>query len=774
MASRVKGITVEIGGDTTGLDKALSGVDKEIKDTSKNLKDVNKLLKFDPSNTTLLKQKQELLGKQIDSTKDRLKTLKEADKQAKKQLDAGELGKDKYDALQREIAETQSSLGSLKSQKVKLDTAGLKSFGDGLTNVGKKMTAVSAGIAAIGAASLSAAKELDSGYDTIVKATGATGKSLKELKGVANNVFKTMPTDMDTVGAALGEINTKFGSTGTEAEELTKKFIKFSSITDTDVTTSVDNAYNAMTKWNLSQDETVALLDQIAGTAQGTGISVDTLFSAITDNADTLSQLGIGVEQAVGLMAQFEQAGIDSAVGLKTLNVASKAATKEGISLEEYLNRQVTSMLNAKSQTEALGIATETFGSKNAATMLAALQNGRLSLDDISGSMADYAGCVEETYENTQDPWNKMDVAMNNVKLAGAELGADIAEKLVPVIENLISVVQSIVNWWDGLSEGQKNVVETIGLVIAICGPLLMIIGSVITSVLSLSASVAALDISLGPILLVIAAVIAIIAVVIAVVKNWGAITDWIKKKFEQLKTALAKIWEAIKTAISTVINVIKTIITTVFNLIVESIKFRINLIKTVVTTVFNAVKTVITTVVNAIKTTVTTVFTNIVSGIKSILSKVTSTVKNAFQGAIDFITGLPGEALEWGKDFIQGLIDGITDMAGKVGDAVGDIVDGIADYLHFSRPDKGPLHEYEKWMPDFMKGLADGISSNKNKVVDAIKDVSGTMNLEATVKGSNATSLSDVSVKLSAILKSVQDGKVIKLDRRELGRVKA
>ena len=73
VASRIKGITVEIGGDTTGLDKALSGVDKEIKSTSSNLRDVNKLLRFDPKNTALLKQKQELLGKQIDSTKDRLK-----------------------------------------------------------------------------------------------------------------------------------------------------------------------------------------------------------------------------------------------------------------------------------------------------------------------------------------------------------------------------------------------------------------------------------------------------------------------------------------------------------------------------------------------------------------------------------------------------------------------------------------------------------------------------------------------------------------------------
>lgn len=773
MASRIKGITVEIGGDTTGLDKALSGVDKEIKNTASNLKDVNKLLKFDPNNTVLLKQKHELLGKQIDSTKDRLKTLKQADKEAKKQLATGELGKEKYDALQREIEETKGKLGSLKKEKITLDTSGVSSFASGLTNVGKKLTAVSAGIAGLGTASISVAKELDSGYDTIVIATGATGKKLEGLKEVADNVYTSMATDMDTVGGALGEINTKFGSTGKEAQSLTEKFIKFSEITGTDVVSSVDNAYNTMQKWNLTQDQTVGLLDQIAGVSQDTGISVDTLFSAINDNADTLSQLGIGAEQAVGFMAQLEKAGINSSAAIKAIRTASKEATDAGKGLDEYLKEQVKSMLNAKNQTEALEIATETFGSKNAATMLAALQDGRLSLQDITGSMADYAGKVNETYETTQDPWDKMDIAINNVKLAGANLGAELAEKLVPIIENLITVIQNIVAWWDSLSAGQKNMIETIALVIAICGPLLALIGSIISGVLSLAAATAALNISLGPILLIIAAVIAIIALVVVAIKNWGVISDWIKKKFEQLKTAMSKIWNGIKTTISTVVNAIKTTAINIFNAIVNGIKAKVLALKNAIATIWNGIKSVITSIVTGIKNTVVTIFTNIVRGIKSILSKITGTVTGAFQGAISFITGLPGKAIEWGKDFIKGLIDGIKKMAGKVKDAVGNIVDGIANFLHFSRPDKGPLHYYEKWMPDFIDGLVKGINDNKYKIEDAVKDVSGMMSLDATVTGNNTTSLSDVSLKLSAILKSVEEGKVIKLDRREIGRIR-
>ena len=112
--SRIKGITVEIGGDTTGLDKALKGVNSTIRTTQTTLKEVNKLLKFDPANTTLVTQKQKLLKDAISATKDKLEALKTAQDQAKQQLENGTLGQDKYDALQREIVETEQELQRLQ------------------------------------------------------------------------------------------------------------------------------------------------------------------------------------------------------------------------------------------------------------------------------------------------------------------------------------------------------------------------------------------------------------------------------------------------------------------------------------------------------------------------------------------------------------------------------------------------------------------------------------------------------------------------------------
>ena len=169
--SRIKGITVEIGGDTTGLDKALKNVNSTIKNTQSQLKDINKLLKLDPANTELLSQKQAVLKEKIGATKEKLDALKTAQEQAKQQLESGDLGKDKYDALQREIVETEQELKNLIREAAdanetlnKIDAVGRKfeEVGGKMTAVGKGLTThVTLPLAAVGAAGAKSFAEVD-------------------------------------------------------------------------------------------------------------------------------------------------------------------------------------------------------------------------------------------------------------------------------------------------------------------------------------------------------------------------------------------------------------------------------------------------------------------------------------------------------------------------------------------------------------------------------------------------------------------------------------
>ena len=120
----------------------------------------------------------------------------------------------------------------------------------------------------------------------------------------------------------------------------------------------------------------------------------------------------------------------------------------------------------------------------------------------------------------------------------------------------------------------------------------------------------------------------------------------------------------------------------------------------------------------------------NLGDGIKNAATLIWNAVKDAFDTAVNWIKALGSRAWEWGKDMIQGFVDGVKAKAQKLIDGVKGIASKIKGFLHFSRPDEGPLRDYETWMPDFMKGLSNGIDSNAWRVRDALKNATGGMKL--------------------------------------------
>lgn len=211
MANNIKGITIEIGGDTTKLQNALKGVNGDLKSTKNELKEVEKGLKLDPKNTELLAQKQQLLTKAVGETKDKLDVLKTAEAQVEQQFKNGEASEEQYRAIKREVIATEAELKNLEEQAKASNSTLAKvgdafgTVGDKATKAGEKMMPVTAGITALGAAGVAASMELDNGYDTIITKTGATGEALENLTTVADNVFSDMPTTM--INGVIGIIN---------------------------------------------------------------------------------------------------------------------------------------------------------------------------------------------------------------------------------------------------------------------------------------------------------------------------------------------------------------------------------------------------------------------------------------------------------------------------------------------------------------------------------------------------------------------------------------
>lgn len=501
MADRIKGITIEIDGNTKGLSQALKNVNKDIKTTQTQLKDVEKLLKLDPHNVTLLGQKMELLGKEISQTKDKLSQLKSVQDQMEQGLKNGSITTEQYQAWQREIIQTENELKNLESELAHVPTVAeasiakaseaMTSFGDKVSAVGEKVSAlgdtmtttVTAGIVAGATASVKAWQEVDDAIDDVIKRTGASGENLEAFEDIVNSIATTVPTDFMTVAQAVGQTNTRFDVTGDVLEELSTSFIKFAELNGTDVVSSIDTVSSMMKAWGLDANRTVEVLNLLNGVGQQTGASVNTLADLMQNNALFFKEYNLDVAQTAVLLGNMEKNGVDASAGVTALRTAMAKATDEGVSLGEVLKDFEYMVETAGiSDTDKLARAQELFGGKAYGQIFNALKEGNLSFVNISGSMADFRGSVAKTFEATLDPIDEFTTTMNDLKILGAEIGEEVLPVLVDVLHDLKPILDDIKSAWESMSEDeQRQFIENLGK-LAMIGPALSVTGRTITA----------------------------------------------------------------------------------------------------------------------------------------------------------------------------------------------------------------------------------------------------------------------------------------------------
>ena len=299
MAEKIRGITIELGGDASGLEQALKDVNKEIKNTQDQLKDVERLLKLDPKNTELLAQKQKLLGDQINNAKNKLDSLKKA--QATMDANGVDKNSDQYMALQREIISTENELASLESAAKKTSNAmsGIATAADkvatGAQKVAdktKKLSAAAAGaLAAIGGLAIKTVKSADE-LNTLAKQTGFSVEELQKFQYASDLVDVSME---DITGAATKLKKSVAG----DSKELAKLGVK---------TKNADGSFRNIN--DIFYDTLSALGDVQNETERDTlamaifGRSADSLAGIVDDGGKSLKELGQEAEDMGLIMGQ--------------------------------------------------------------------------------------------------------------------------------------------------------------------------------------------------------------------------------------------------------------------------------------------------------------------------------------------------------------------------------------------------------------------------------------------------------------------------------------
>lgn len=457
MASKkIKGITIQYEGDTTKLETALSSVEKKGRNARAEMSEVNRALKEAPDSAVLWQQKQELLNKTLESSKEKLKLLEDAQEQVTRQFEKGDIGEEQYRAFERELERARADTEKLGEQVTDTEkhinelggeaekTSGdLDKMGNTAESSSEGFTVLKGAVAQLAAdgfeklmtSAKEAWEEIDEGYDTIIKKTGATDAQLEEMQRTADKVFTSMPVEMSDTGAAVGEINTRFAAAGDELESLTAYFLKYAEVNDTQVAGSVRNVAGIMKAFQEDTKNTTSVLDVLTDVGQRTGKDLNSLESELLSNSATFKELGFDIRQSAELLGQFEANGIDTSTALVGLKKAQQEATAEGKTMTDALGDTMERIKGAKDKTEALQIATDLFGKKGAATMTQAIREQRFSLDDLVAGYGGMRAVVSDTFDATQDAPDKAKVALNNLKLELAQLG----EAVLPKVEKFVS-----------------------------------------------------------------------------------------------------------------------------------------------------------------------------------------------------------------------------------------------------------------------------------------------------------------------------------------------
>lgn len=503
-AKTLKGITVEINGKTTGLANALKDVTKTSTALSSNLKEISKALKLDPGNTELLNEKQKILSESVAAARKELETLEGVQKQVSDQYANGDIDRGAWleyqNKLQKakqhleDLEKAQKDFGTAAAQTIKEAGAKIEEYGGKASKVGETLTKnVTTPLTAAAAAGVAAFSAVDEGVDTIVTATGASGEALDGLVASYETIATSIPEELGDVASAVGEVNTRFHTTGEELEGQTTLFLQFAKITGGDVVPSVDSADKVLKTFGKTSDDASGLLGMVAKAAQDTGINAQGLMDDVLANSATFKELNFSLEESVNFMALLDENGVESGTALAGLKKAVVNLTDAGMSESKALQTVIDKIKNAGSETEALTIAQETFGTKGAAEMATAIREGRLSLDDLSASMADYSTVVTDTYNNTMDGVDGATTAANAAKIAMSTLGETISDMLAPIFQHLTQLLIDAKARFDTLDDGQKQAIVTIGLIVAAIGPALVIIGKVITAVGTITTGVGSL-----------------------------------------------------------------------------------------------------------------------------------------------------------------------------------------------------------------------------------------------------------------------------------------
>ncbi len=740
MAGNIKGIKIEIDGDTQPLQKALKNVNKAATDASQELRQIDKALKFDTGNVTLLTQKQEVLQKQVSTTKEKLETLRQAQSQVEQQFKNGDIGADQYRAFQREVEVTQNVLKGYEGKLANVNQAlaengnatksnqtQLKELQNEQSQLASEMTKVTSSFklqeSALGSNASEAErnalaqKKIGAQSEIVSKQISNLEQQLEITKkefGENSTQANKMEAELNQAKTAFNHLNDEMKGTKSAADSTQESLSEISRNLRAELLQQFSEKLSAISE-KLVEVGKEAL--EAAAQMQASNAQFTTVFGDMETQArEALNAIGqemdIVPERLQGSFTQMasfaKTSGLDTAEALDLTSRATRAAA-DGAAFYDKSIESVTESLQSFlkgnfANDAALGIsATET--TRNAAanklygksfkdlseaqkqlTLLQMVEDG----NKLSGALGQ-AARESDGLENV----------MGNLKQAGTNalsaIGQPLLEMMIPVFQTLATIVKGVAELFSSLPAPVKDFIVILGVVLTIVGalaPIFLTLQAVFMS--SFGAMIAAAL----PIIGIISGVVVAIAAIVAIVK-------YLWETNEGFRDAVTTVWNAILEVINAVVSEISNFVMSIFGTVVTWWTENQELIRTSAETVWNAIYTVISTILDILGPLLQTGWDNI----QLIITTTWEIIKIVVETAINVVLGVIQAVMQIITGDWSGAWETIKGVFSTVWQAIQSIVQTIFSAI-------------QSYISNILNGISGTVSNIWNSIKDTVSNV--------------------------------------------------
>lgn len=747
--NRIKGITIEIDGNTTSLQNSLKSVNTILRDTQSSLKDVDKLLQMDPGNVELLAQKQGYLNDAISATKEKLEQEKLALEQMKANNATGEITEEQK-ALEREIVETQKSLeglegelknfGSIGSQQAQAVAAEMAKVGEKVQEAGQKVSAigdkmtaaVSAPIAAAGVGALEASLSYEDALAKLSTIADTSEVSMEELSnqildlskdsGIAADVLANNVYDAISAGQATGDaVNfvanatrlARAGFTSTDAAlDILTTSLNAYGLAAEDVTRVSDVLINTQNLGKTTVDQLASSMGKVIPTAKANGVEIEDLAGAYA----VMTANGIATaETTTYLNSMLNELGKNGSTAADAFAAGTEHIKEGGLTMKEAMDAgweltDVLSILDEQAGESGTTIS-NMFGSAEAGKAAAVLWDNGYKLNAAVEAMGESAGSTQAAYEKLNTTSFEIDKATNELKVTLIEVGNVLKAELMPTFVAVIDKIKEITGYISNMSEEEKKQAIKIAGIVAAIGPLLSVGGRLITGigkVMALAPKITtALTALTGPVGIAVAAVAALTAAFAAL---WASdegfrndvteIFNEIRESAGPLMDALSELWAGIQEVMQAIWDVFGDDLTNAI---------RSVFIDTLIPIIQNFVE-VLTGIVRLISDIIHGDWAAAWEDLKTIVSNVIDALMRAvitvFENLLTTLTSIT-----------EKIVTGVIKLFISFGDDLGNLIDGIViDAINF-------WTDLFNDTMEIFQNIWDGIVETVGNIKDAIFD---------------------------------------------------